>query len=217
MFYVQRRVFPHGNTAWRAPSAAAGKGVVSRICGSYLQTTRLKDAAGGVRFNLHKRKKRMVEQTRAQSPVVSLQAGPGEVDTGPLLDVNLRISNRAARAVGRQLAVIGDQLDQEWPSRQPHWLATPLHMLRPAQALTRTIYRDIHSQVWGFQSLSAAVKAWTVSTAPAKGNLRAEAWAAWVSKLKAVTCTGWTRGALVTVALVAAVTILSALWMEWKA
>lgn len=38
-----------------------------------------------------------------------------------------------------------------------------------------------------------------------------------VSNLKPVTCTGWTRGALVTVALVAAVTIFGALWVEWKA
>ncbi|KAK2859046.1 hypothetical protein Q5P01_003666 [Channa striata] len=158
----------------------------------------------------------MVEQTREQSRVVSLQAGPGEVDTGPLLDVNVRISNRAARAVARQLAVIGDQLNQEWSSRQPQRLPTPLHMLRPAQALTRSIYRDIHSHLWGFQGLSAAIKAWTVGTVPGKGFLRAEAWAAWVSHFKAVPCTGWTGGALVTVALVAAVTILSALWMEWK-
>ncbi|XP_033470820.1 bcl-2-interacting killer [Epinephelus lanceolatus] len=159
----------------------------------------------------------MVEQTRQQSRVVSLQAGPGEVDTDTLFDMNLRINDRAAQAFGRQLAVIGDQLNGEWASRQPNWLPTPLHMLRPAQALTRTIYRDVRSQLWGLQGLSAAVKAWIASTAPGKGILRADAWAAWVSNLKPVTCTGWTRGALVTVALVAAVTIFSALWMEWKA
>ncbi|XP_041819835.1 bcl-2-interacting killer [Chelmon rostratus] len=159
----------------------------------------------------------MVEQTRQPSRVVSLQAGPGEVDTGTLFEVNLRINDRAARAFGHQLAIIGDQLNREWASRQPNWLPTPLHMLRPAQALTRTIYRDIHSQLWGFQGLSAAVKAWIASTAPGQGILRADGWAAWVSNLKPVTCAGWTRGALVTVALVAAVTIFGALWVEWKA
>lgn len=159
----------------------------------------------------------MVEQTRQLSLVVSLQAGPGEVDTGTQFDVNLRINDRAARACGRQLAVIGDQLDREWASRRRDWPPTPLHMLRPAQALTRTIYRDIQSQLWSFQGLSAAVKAWIASTAPGQGILRADAWAAWVSHFKPVTCTGWTRGALVTVALVAAVTIFSALWEEWKA
>lgn len=159
----------------------------------------------------------MVEQTRQPSRAVSLQAGPGEVDTDNLFDVNLRINDRAARIFGRQLAVIGDQLDREWASREPNWLPTPLHMLRPAQALTRTIYRDIHRQLWGFQGLSAAVKSWIASTAPGQGILRADAWTAWVSNLKPVICTGWTRGALVTVALVAAVTIFSALWVEWKA
>ncbi|GAA6221113.1 bcl-2-interacting killer [Lates japonicus] len=159
----------------------------------------------------------MVEQTRQPSHVVSLQAGPGEVDTGTLFDVNLRINDRTARAIARQLAVIGDQLDQEWSSRQPHRLPTPLHMLRPARALTRTIYRDIHNQLWGFQGLSAAVKAWIASSAPGQGILRADAWTAWVSTVKPITCTGWARGALVTVALVAAVTLLGVLWMEWKA
>lgn len=38
-----------------------------------------------------------------------------------------------------------------------------------------------------------------------------------VSSFKLLTCTGWPRGALVTVALVAAVTIFGALRMEWKA
>eukprot|EP00064_Thunnus_orientalis_P022775 superscaffoldBa00007990_g22994 len=156
----------------------------------------------------------MVELTRKPSRVVSLQAGPGDVDTGTLSDVNLRINDRAARVFGRQLAVIGDQLDQEWASRQLNWLPTPLHMLRPAQALTRTIYRDIHSQLWGFQGLCAAVKAWIASTAPGQGILRSEAW---VSTFKPATCTGWTRGALVTVALVAAVAIFGALWVEGKA
>uniref|UniRef100_A0A8C9YZW2 Uncharacterized protein n=1 Tax=Sander lucioperca TaxID=283035 RepID=A0A8C9YZW2_SANLU len=77
----------------------------------------------------------MVEQTRQPSRVVSLQAGPGEVGTDSL------INDRAARAFGQQLALIGDQMDWEWASRQLNWLPTPLHVLRPAQALTRIIYR----------------------------------------------------------------------------
>ncbi|XP_033181756.1 bcl-2-interacting killer [Anabas testudineus] len=154
----------------------------------------------------------MVEQTRQQIRVVSLQAGPGQMDAG-----TVRINDRAARAVARQLAVIGDQLNQEWSSRQPHWLPTPLHMLRPAQALTRTIYRDIHSQLWSFQGLSAAAKTWIMNTAPWQGIVRAEARTAWASSFLPVTSTGWTTGALVAAALVAVVTILGALWMQWKA
>ncbi|XP_068442461.1 bcl-2-interacting killer [Clinocottus analis] len=159
----------------------------------------------------------MVEQTRRPSHIVSLQAGPGEVDADALLDVNLRLNNRAARDFGRQLAVMGDQLDREWAGRRPNWLPNALHMLRPAQALTRSIYRDVRSQLWALQGPSAAVKAWIASTAPGHGILRADAWATWVSSLKPVACTGWTRGALVTVALVAAVTIFGALWVEGKA
>ncbi|XP_033989533.1 bcl-2-interacting killer [Trematomus bernacchii] len=156
----------------------------------------------------------MVEQTRQPRRVVSLQAGPGEGDTDVLLDVNLRINDRAVRAFGSQLAAIGDQMDREWAGRRTPWLPPPLHMLRPAQALTRTIYRDIHRQLWGLQGLSAGVKAWIESTAPGQGILRADAWAAWVSNLKPVACAGWTRGALGTVALVAAVAIFTAMWKE---
>lgn len=157
----------------------------------------------------------MVAQIREPRRVVSFQAGPGEVDAGPLFDVNLRVNDRAARAIGRQLAVIGDQLDQEWASREPNWPPAPLHMLRSTQALTRIIYRDLHSQLRGFKGLSAAVKDWMASTVPGQRMFRADAWADWVSNCKA--CTGWARRALVTVVLVAAVTIFGALWMEQKA
>ncbi|XP_069376273.1 bcl-2-interacting killer [Paralichthys olivaceus] len=158
----------------------------------------------------------MVKQSRQPSPVVPLQAGPGEADTGGLFDVNFRINERTSRALARQLAAIGDQMDREWTSRRPNRLPTPLRMLRPAQALTRNMYRGFHNQLWGFQGFSAAVKAWIVSTAPGQGLLRAEAWTDWISSFKPITCTDWTRGALVTVALVAAVTLLGTLWMEWK-
>ncbi|XP_035764621.1 bcl-2-interacting killer [Maylandia zebra] len=154
----------------------------------------------------------MVEQTRRPSRVIALQAGPSEVDPG-----TLRISDRVARACGRQLALIGDQLDREYASRMPNQLPTPLNLLRPAQALTRTIYRDIHNQLGTFRGLSAAMKTWLVSTAPGQGILRVEALTAWASNFNPVTCTGWNRGALVTVALVAMVTIFSALWTEQKA
>ncbi|CAG5927473.1 unnamed protein product [Menidia menidia] len=154
----------------------------------------------------------MVEQTRRANHVVSLQAGPGEVDTGTQFD--LRIHDRAARAFGQQLAFIGDQMDREWTSREPNWPPAPMHLLRPAQILTRTIYRDIHSQFWGFQGLGAAVKAWIESTSPWHWTLRTESFTTWVSKVKPASCGGWTRGAVVTVALVAAGSHFVTLWME---
>ncbi|XP_076014990.1 bcl-2-interacting killer [Genypterus blacodes] len=158
----------------------------------------------------------MVEQIRLQNRVISFRAGPGEADAAILLNMNRRFNDRAARTIGRQLAVIGDRLDCERTSRQPTWLRTPLHMLRPAQALTRTIYRDLQNQFGGFQGLSAAVKAWIAATVPGQGIHRADTWAAWLSNLQPETCTGWTRGLLVTLALVATVSVCTALWVEWK-
>ncbi|KAM9845637.1 bcl-2-interacting killer [Aulostomus maculatus] len=155
----------------------------------------------------------MVEQTRQPKHVVSLQAGPGDVDT--LFDVNLRISDQSARIFGRQLAAIGDQLDRERASRQPNWFPAPLHMLRPAQALTRTIYRDVHLQFWGFRGASVAVKSWMASTG--QGAQGAEARAALESSFRPVTSGDWTRGALLTAALVAALILAGASWLEWKA
>ncbi|XP_075886192.1 bcl-2-interacting killer [Nelusetta ayraudi] len=148
----------------------------------------------------------MVEQTRQRIQVVSLQAGPGEVDTSILFGLNLRISDQAARAVGRQLAVIGDELEREWAGREPQWPPAPLHLLRPAHELTRIVYQDIHRQLWNIQGLSAAAKAWIASAAHGKGTIRADSWAAMVSRCKPSTCPGWTKGVLVTAALAAAVT-----------
>ncbi|KAM4523501.1 bcl-2-interacting killer [Fundulus diaphanus] len=154
----------------------------------------------------------MVEQSRRPYRAVTLQAGPGEV-----VDVNLRVRDRAARVVGRQLAVIGDHLDQEWARRDHDWPPTPLYLLRPARTLIRIIYRDLRSQLWGFQGLLAPVKAWIVSTTPGQGNLRAQTMTALVSGFKAATCPCWTRGGLVTVALLAAASIFGGLWMEEEA
>lgn len=55
--------------------------------------------------------------------------------------LHLRISDQVARAVGRQLAVIGDELEREWAGQEPQWPLAPLHMLRPAHALTRIVYQ----------------------------------------------------------------------------
>lgn len=95
---------------------------------------------------------------------------------------------------------------------------------------------DVHSQLWGFQGLSVAVKAWIVNAAPGQGILRSEAWVTFyrnalfeleefgsltidgfisqMSNFRPVTFTVWTRGALLTVALVAVVTIFSASQVE---
>ncbi|TWW64746.1 hypothetical protein D4764_22G0003930 [Takifugu flavidus] len=125
----------------------------------------------------------MVEQTRQPSRAVSLQAGPGGLNSGTQFDTNLslRINDGAAQIFGRQLAVIGDQLDKEWAGRRPNWLPTGLHVLGPAYALTRTIYWHLQTHVWGYQGLAAAVKAWMLGTSLGKGMLRTHTWGAWRS------------------------------------
>ncbi|XP_056133445.1 bcl-2-interacting killer isoform X2 [Lampris incognitus] len=154
----------------------------------------------------------MVQETRWPSRVISLRAGPAEVDTATLSDV--RSAYRATRTIGRQLAAIGDRLDRDWGKRLPNRLPAPLHMLRPVQTLTRTVFRDIQSFLWGFQGLPAAAKAQLAATTAGQELLIAEAWAAWMSNIQPLKCTGWTRGVLVTVALVATVTIFPAVWVE---
>lgn len=50
---------------------------------------------------------------------------------------------REIRAIGQQLAEIGDRLNREWAERSnPAQWPPALLMARPAQALTRDIYRS---------------------------------------------------------------------------
>lgn len=148
----------------------------------------------------------MVELTRQPIRAISLWAGPGE--TGTPFDTNFRINESAVRAIGQQLAVVGDQLYQEWTSRQVNRHPTLLHLLGPAQALTRAIHRDINSQMWDFKGLSATAKAWIAGTMSGQRILESPNW---VSSCKG---TGWTRGAVVAVAVVA---LCCTLWIEWNA
>ncbi|XP_046873700.1 bcl-2-interacting killer isoform X1 [Hypomesus transpacificus] len=158
----------------------------------------------------------MVAQTR-QSSVISLQAGPSEVDNSSLFDANLRMNVREIRAIGQQLAEIGDRLNREWAERSnPAQWPPALLMARPAQALTRDIYRGIRGPFWGIRSWSAVMKACGVGAWASQDTLSAEAWAAWVSSIQHVNCTGWSTRVLVAVALVATATICTAFWEKWK-
>ncbi|CAL8242080.1 unnamed protein product [Merluccius merluccius] len=105
-----------------------------------------------------------------------------------MVEVKFRSNDRVAQVIGRQLALIGDQLHRSRAVGLQYRLPPPLHMLRPA--LTSAIYRDIQ-KLWGVQGgLSGAMKAWL-------GVFRVEALAAWGNGV------GWTNGILLTVALVA--------------
>lgn len=148
----------------------------------------------------------MVEQTRPRRRLISLQAGPSEVDGNSLFDENVRMNVREVRIIGQRLAEMGDRLNREWAGRSnPNQWPPPLRMVRPAHALTRDLYRGIRGQLWAVRSWSAAMKA-------RRGILRAEDWAAWVSSIQPASCTGWSTGILVAVALVATATICTAFW-----
>uniref|UniRef100_A0AAY5K1K0 BCL2 interacting killer n=1 Tax=Esox lucius TaxID=8010 RepID=A0AAY5K1K0_ESOLU len=118
----------------------------------------------------------MVEHRTEPSRVMSLRAGPGEMDI-TMSNQNLR----AVQTIGRQLAEIGDRLDREWAERRANqWTWNPLEVTWPVYTLTRNIYRGIQGHLWGLKSLSGVVKAWLASTVHHQGTRRVEAWAAWV-------------------------------------
>ncbi|XP_034146119.1 bcl-2-interacting killer [Esox lucius] len=157
----------------------------------------------------------MVEHRTEPSRVMSLRAGPGEMDI-TMSNQNLRIHARAVQTIGRQLAEIGDRLDREWAERRANqWTWNPLEVTWPVYTLTRNIYRGIQGHLWGLKSLSGVVKAWLASTVHHQGTRRVEAWAAWVSSIQPAICPVWAKAVLATVALVATATICSALWEEW--
>ncbi|CAB1346123.1 unnamed protein product [Coregonus sp. 'balchen'] len=158
----------------------------------------------------------MVEHRRERSCAISLRAGPSEVDNVTLSDVNLRIHARAARTVGRQLAEMGDRLDREWEERLSNQWPVPqtLHVTRPSHVLSRSIYRGIRGQLWDVKSLPGVAKAWLASAVHSPATQRAEAWVTWVSSIQPANCPGWAKATLATVALVATVTICTALWKE---
>ncbi|CAL8318848.1 unnamed protein product [Lota lota] len=126
-----------------------------------------------------------------------------------MVQVKFRSNAQAAQVIGRQLALIGDQLHRSRAIGPLNPLPSPLRMLRPA--LTSAIYRDVQKQLWGVQGgLYGAMKAWLASIAPSQGLFRVEALSAWGNGV------GWINGILLTVALVATASICTALWVEWE-
>lgn len=150
----------------------------------------------------------MVEITRQPIRTISLQAGPGVA--GSPYDTIFRMNDRAVRAIGQQLAAVGDQLHQEWTNRQSQRQSTLLHMLGPAQAPIGEILRDIKRQMGEAKCLSATVKAWFLGTMTGQRVFETPN----SISFNSVRRTDWTKGAVVTVALVV---LCSALWVDWKA
>ncbi|KAJ8007172.1 hypothetical protein DPEC_G00114780 [Dallia pectoralis] len=149
---------------------------------------------------------KMVEHGRVPSRVMSLRAGPEEMDI-TLSNQNPRIHTRAVQTIGRQLAEIGDRMARERAERRP--------VAGPMRALTRNVYRRIQGHLCGLKSLSVVARARLASTVHRQATHRAEAWAAWVSSIQPAISSVWAKTMLATVALVAVTIVCSELWEEW--
>ncbi|KAJ8373846.1 hypothetical protein SKAU_G00044260 [Synaphobranchus kaupii] len=169
---------------WAEPWVMAGAaGVVDNIsrCSSYLKTTRLKDAAGGVHFNLRQRNGfcgafhpllRTMYQARDSMWTTLFQAGPGTS-----ADTELRV----AQNIGRHLAVIGDELNRHYLDNSPSPWILPLRRAAHAHRLARNhIYRRLlgHQQIQ--RTRPGEIWAWLTSVFH-RQVVRAEYRGTWVS------------------------------------
>uniref|UniRef100_A0A672K5L7 BCL2 interacting killer n=1 Tax=Sinocyclocheilus grahami TaxID=75366 RepID=A0A672K5L7_SINGR len=118
----------------------------------------------------------MVEETKQRKNATSLQAGPGEVDHNTLFfGLNSRVSQR----IGRQLALIGDELDNKWREQLPlQW--QPLNFGIYPYVLTRRAFSGrIFNNVWGSKMMPMLRTSWLVPQLQ-NGCQVAKKWAALV-------------------------------------
>ncbi|XP_051976895.1 bcl-2-interacting killer [Xyrauchen texanus] len=119
----------------------------------------------------------MVEVTRQRKSATSLQAGPGEIDPNNLYAINMRVTQLA----GRQLAQIGDELENKWRQQLPvQW--HHLNMGIYSYIRTRRAFSEILGSLWGSKMMSMLRKSWLVPKIQT-GCQEARKWAAWVSNL----------------------------------
>lgn len=148
----------------------------------------------------------MVEQTRPTIETMTLQAGPVELDDHGTSDLITRPWNgRDARIIGRQLAQIGDQLNQRWAHQLPNqWLLQPLDR-RTSIFIRASVYRRFFVTE-GRSLLRDAFSMGKLWLNPLVYNQRA-----WVSSLcPPGLC--WTTGLLVSAALLTTAAVCIALW-----
>ncbi|KAK7130126.1 hypothetical protein R3I94_009032 [Phoxinus phoxinus] len=115
----------------------------------------------------------MVEETRQPKKATSLQAGPGDVDHNIYAD-NIRVT----QLIGRQLAQIGDDLDNKWREKLPVQLR-PLNLGIYLYVLTRTAFSGILCNLWGSKIMPMLRTSWWIPQLQ-NGCQEAKKWAAWV-------------------------------------
>ncbi|XP_056093266.1 bcl-2-interacting killer isoform X1 [Rhinichthys klamathensis goyatoka] len=120
----------------------------------------------------------MVEETRQPKKATSLQAGPGDVDHNIVYANNIRVT----QLIGRQLAQIGDDLDNKWREQLPVQLQ-PLNLGIYLYVLTRTAFSGrILCNLWGSKIMPMLRTSWLIPQLQ-NGCQEAKKWAAWVPNL----------------------------------
>ncbi|KTF90372.1 hypothetical protein cypCar_00003679 [Cyprinus carpio] len=122
----------------------------------------------------------MVEETKQRKNATSLQAGPGEVDHNTRYTIDM---SRVSQRIGRQLALIGDELDYKWREQLP--LNFGIH----PYVLTRRAFSGIFNNVWGSKIMPMLRTSWPVLQLQ-NGCQEAKKWAALVSNLQV---SDWSR------------------------
>ncbi|XP_077090380.1 bcl-2-interacting killer isoform X2 [Siphateles boraxobius] len=119
----------------------------------------------------------MVEETRQPKNATSLQAGPGDVDYNIVYVNNIRVT----QLIGRQLAQIGDDLDNKWREQLPVQLQ-PLNFGIYLYVLTRTAFSGILGNLWGSKIMPMLRTSWLIPQLQ-NGCQEAKKWAAWVPNI----------------------------------
>ncbi|XP_043093942.1 bcl-2-interacting killer isoform X2 [Puntigrus tetrazona] len=152
----------------------------------------------------------MVEETKQRKNVTSLRAGPGEVDHSTRYNVDTRVSQR----IGRQLALIGDELDSKWREQLPlQW--QPLNFGIYPYVLTRRAFSGIFNNVWGSKIMPVLRTSWLVPHLQ-NGRQEAKKWAALVSNLPVADWSRRTTCILASALLLVTVSIFLITWNEYE-
>uniref|UniRef100_A0A673LDA0 BCL2 interacting killer n=1 Tax=Sinocyclocheilus rhinocerous TaxID=307959 RepID=A0A673LDA0_9TELE len=154
----------------------------------------------------------MVEETKQRKNATSLQAGPGEVDHNIHCTIDM---SRVSQRIGRQLALIGDELDYKWREQLPlQW--QPLNFGIYPYVLTRRAFSGrIFNNVWGSKMMPMLRTSWLVPQLQ-NGCQEAKKWAALVSNLHVSDWSRRTTCILASALLLVTVSIFLITWNEYE-
>ncbi|XP_073670859.1 bcl-2-interacting killer isoform X1 [Paramisgurnus dabryanus] len=151
----------------------------------------------------------MVEDTRQPKNATSLQAGPGEVDHNTHYTINMRVTQR----IGRQLAQIGDELDNKL--REQLAIQRPMHWnigIYTYNQTRRALFGRMLGNIWGSKIKPMLRTSWLIPQLHT-GCQEARKWTTqWVSNLHISDCSRKTAFMLASAFLLATVSLFYAIW-----